>query len=82
VLIKRGYFKNKTGRLRVDKENPNFLPLVSDVEESIGEEIKFMGDFLAGDERVNEMPALAAMHTCKFSNTFYNGQFEFKFSQS
>jgi peroxidase len=51
------------GRLRVNRLNPNLLPTVAEVEEIIGEKIKFMGEFLAGDERVNEMPALATMHT-------------------
>jgi peroxidase len=51
------------GQMRVNCDNPNLLPTVKQVAADLGEEIAFMGDFLAGDERVNEMPALATLHT-------------------
>ena len=53
------------GRLRTKADNPRLLPTVVEVEAAIGEHIEFMGLFLSGDERVNEMPALTTMHTRK-----------------
>jgi len=44
--------------------NSNLLPTVREVEAATGKNIAFTGKFLGGDDRVNEMPALATMHTC------------------
>lgn len=49
-------------------KNPSLLPTVEEVEERMNKRIAFMGKYLAGDERVNEMPALTSMHIC---NQFY-----------
>lgn len=54
-----------TGRLLTNAENPNMLPTVAEVEIKISQRIAFMGKYLAGDERVNEMPALTTMHIRK-----------------
>lgn len=40
------------------------LPTVAEVEKKMNKRIAFMGKYLAGDERVNEMPALTTMHIC------------------
>ncbi|ODM94302.1 Peroxidasin [Orchesella cincta] len=51
------------GRLAVNTNNVWLLPTVAQVEERTNKKIPFMGKYLAGDERVNEMPALTTMHT-------------------
>ncbi|OXA57165.1 peroxidasin homolog [Folsomia candida] len=51
------------GRLAMSSENGRLLPPVKQVEEKYKTQIEFMGKFLGGDERVNEMPALTVMHT-------------------
>jgi len=38
---------------------------VAEAEKRFGVDIPVGGKFLAGDNRVNEMPALTAVHTCK-----------------
>lgn len=54
------------GRLAMSSENGRLLPPVKQVEEKYKTQIEFMGKFLGGDERVNEMPALTVMHTCQY----------------
>jgi peroxidase len=44
------------GRLRTNAMNSGFLPTVEEVQRITGEHFEFMGTFLAGEERVNEMP--------------------------
>ncbi|CAG7819060.1 unnamed protein product [Allacma fusca] len=54
------------GRLRNHHVNPKMMPEVDQVRALTGEGIEFMGYFMGGDERVNEMPALTVMHTLLF----------------
>ncbi|CAL8090344.1 unnamed protein product [Orchesella dallaii] len=54
------------GRLRVNSQNPNFLPTVEEIQRTSGEKFEFMGTFYGGEERTNEMPALTVMHTLLF----------------
>jgi len=46
-------------------ENSQLIVTVKEVEEKYKTKIEFMGKFLAGDNRVNEMPALTTLHVCK-----------------
>lgn len=42
--------------------NPSLLPTVKEIENKYRTKIEVMGKFLAGDDRVNEMPGLTVMH--------------------
>jgi hypothetical protein len=53
------------GRLAVSEENPRLLVTIAEVEAKYETKIDVMGKFLAGDNRVNEMPALTVLHVRK-----------------
>lgn len=61
------------GRLRTNSRNSNYPPTVEELK-ALNKTVHFMGTFVAGDERVNEMPALLTLHTCKvpFLFVFFN----------
>ncbi|XP_035701778.1 chorion peroxidase-like [Folsomia candida] len=54
------------GKLRVNSANSKFPPTNAEIEAVFGTKPMVLGTFLAGDDRVNEMPGLLVMHTLWF----------------